>query len=203
MEANRELISAFFCVLHLPPMPVVVYRLDREDNSVVDDSATESSHCIIASMLEWAAMAKNDKANNQRLLAQTDLFEKFKAELLNLQLQTCPAAALYDFYCRHTRLYINTYAATMGETLRFKPLEYVAQGDKLHKNMQGYTKAQFRMFNGGDALSLQDSTQYEELLRKCAAWTQEGLMRENELEGCNARENAVVLEQGLPIDVAE
>jgi hypothetical protein len=199
MEANRELISSFFCVIHLPPLPVVVYRLDRDDSSVVDDSATESSHCIIGSMLEWVAMANNEKANNQRLLAQTNLFDQFKSELINLQLNTCPAGALYDFYCRHTRLYVNTYAATMGEQLRFKPLEHIAQGDKMHKNMQGYTKAQHRIFNDGVGLSLEDSTQYEELLRSCAKWMQEALLK----EGCSLGAKNAISEEAPRIDVAE
>ena len=40
MGANRELLSAYFSVLHLPPLPVVVNRVDREDNAVTDDNAT-------------------------------------------------------------------------------------------------------------------------------------------------------------------
>ena len=183
MGANRELLSAYFSVLHLPPLPVVVNRVDREDNAVTDDNATESSHSIIACMLEWAMMAKCDKANTERMLAQMRLLQAFNEQLSGVDLDSYPAEDLYRFYCDHTRLFINTFSS-VGDTLRFKPLGYVAQDDKIHEAMRGYTKAQFKLHTEGQhSLYLDRSAQYPELLKKCAKWTQERVLKESNEEG--------------------
>jgi hypothetical protein len=212
MAANRELISAYFSVLHLPPLPVVVSRVDREDNTVTDDNATESSHSIIACMLEWAMMAKNDKANNERMLAQMDLLQTFNEQLANFDLKTYPPDDLYQFYCHHTRLFVNTFSS-VGDTLRFKPLCHVAQDDKIHHAMRGYTHAQFKLINGMElSLYLDKSAQYAELLRKCAGWTQERIERETRQEGgqqqvaedaedTEAAEDAEAAEEGEVVEV--
>ena len=39
MDDNRELRAMLFSVIHIPPLPSIVSRLDREDYSIVDDSA--------------------------------------------------------------------------------------------------------------------------------------------------------------------
>jgi hypothetical protein len=186
MAANRELISAYFSVFHLPPLPLVVSRVDREDNTITDDNATESSHSIIACMLEWAMMAKNDKANNERMKAQMELLQTFNEQLSGVDLTTYPAEDLYRFYCDHTLLFINTFSS-VGDTLRFKPFGFVAQNDRIHCAMRGYTKAQFKLHSGGK-LFLDRSVQYEELLRKYAGWTQERVERERQ-EGLQVVEN--------------
>lgn len=176
MDNNRELRSMIFCTIHLPPLPAVVARIDRDDNTVIDDDAVESSHSIIGSMMEWSAMANNEKANTARLMAQTKHFENFKEEMLNMDLNSCTPEVLYDFYGRHTRQWLDTYSK-VGNTLCFKPLHYVVNNDKTHQNMQGYTKAQHCLFTGQrDALSLSNSASYADLMRKCAQWTKESLM---------------------------
>lgn len=174
MDTNRELRSMIFSTIHLPPLPAIVSRLDRDDNAVIDDEATESSHSIIGSMMEWAAMANNEKANSQRLLAQTELLNRFKDELSNMDLETCSREALFDFYSNHTRQWLNTYS-TVGNMLRFKPLHYVARNDKTHKNMMGYTKAQYRLYTGRAPENGTLEDDYSDLLRLCAKWTKASL----------------------------
>jgi len=206
--ANRELISAYFSVLHLPPLPVVVSRVDREDNTITDDNATESSHSVIACMLEFAMMAKNEKANNVRMLAQMDLLQTFNEQLSGVDLTTYPAEDLYRFYCEHTRLFINTFSSeggSLGNTLRFKPFGYVAQNDKIHCAMRGYTKAQFKLHTGGKLdLFLDRSAQYDELVRKCAGWTQVRIEREGRQEGdLHQVVQEAEAEEGEVVEVAE
>jgi hypothetical protein len=184
MDNNRELKFSIFSVIHIPPLPTVVSRVDRDDNTVVDDDAVESSHSIIGSMMDWSAMANNETANRQRMHAQLELFEKFKEELLNIDLKDCTEETLYEFYCGHTRRWLNTYS-TAGNMLRFKPLDYIVTNDKSHQNMRGYTKAQYLMYARRDtnftkdALKIEDSVPYGDLLRKCAQWTQESFNRED------------------------
>lgn len=173
MDNNRELRSMLFSVIHLPPLPAIVSRLDREDCTVLDDDAVESSHSILGSMLEWTAMAKNQAANADRMSLQCALFARFKEDLSRLDPAKCKAEDLYSFYCQHTRAWTNSYSSA-GNMLRFKPLDYVVHNDKTHQNMRGYTKAQYHLFTDGqETLDLDDSVPFVELLRRCAQWTKE------------------------------
>lgn len=173
MDENREIRSMLFSVIHIPPLPAIVSRIDREDNAVLDDEAVESSHSIIGSMLEWSAMANNQASNANRMNLQCALLARFKEDLSRLDPVHCPAEDLYNFYCHHTRAWTNTYS-TVGNMLRFKPLDYVLINDKTHQNMRGYTKAQFHLFTDGkETLELDDSVPYIDLLRRCAQWTKE------------------------------
>ena len=173
MDENRELRSMLFSVIHLPPLPAIVSRVDSENNRVLDDEAVESSHSIIGSMLEWTAMANNQAANDARMKMQLALIGKFKSDLARLSPLTCPAEDLYNFYCHHTRAWLNTYSS-IGSALLFKPLDYVLNNDKSHQNMQGYTKAQYHIFTDGEkTLALDETVTFTDLLRKCAQWTKE------------------------------
>ena len=183
MDDNRELRAMLFSVIHIPPLPSIVSRVDREDNSVVDDSAVESSHSIIGSMLEWTAMANNNAANNNRMNMQCALLAQFRSDLGKLDPLNCPVEDLYNFYCHHTRVWLNSYS-TVGNMMRFKPLDYVLNNDKTHQNMRGYTKAQYHLFTDGkETLELEDSVSYADLLRKCAQWTKEAYEMEANKEG--------------------
>ena len=155
-----------FSAIHIPPLPSIVSQVD-EDNKVVD-SSVESSHSIIGSMLEWTAIANNNAANNNRMNAQCELLAQFKADLTKVNLD-CPED-LYNFYCHHTRAWINTYS-TLGSTMRFQPLDYVLNNDKTHQNMRGYANAQYHILTGKDLIL--DNCSYAGLMRKCAHWTKE------------------------------
>ena len=177
MDDNRELRAMLFSVIHIPPLPSIVSRMDDE-NSVLDAAAVESSHSIIGSMLEWTAMANNNAANVSRMNAQCALLAQFRSDLARLDPLSCPAEDLYNFYCHHTRVWLNSYSA-VGNMMRFKPLDYVLNNDKTHNNMRGYTKAQYHLFTDGEeTLKLEDSVSYPELLRKCAQWTKEAYAAE-------------------------
>jgi hypothetical protein len=173
MDNNRELRSMIFSAIHIPPLPTIVCKVDREDNSVTDYDAVESSHSIIGSMMEWSAMANNLASNDTRMKMQCALLSGFKSDLARIDPANCPAEDLYNFYCFHTRAWANTFT-TSGDMMRFKPLDYVIKNDKTHQNMRGYTKAQFHLFtDGNEDLELDDSVTYTDLLRKCAQWAKE------------------------------
>jgi hypothetical protein len=197
MDNNRELRSMLFSVIHLPPLPAIVSRLDREDNTVLDDEAVESSHSIIGGMLEWTAMANNQAANTQRMNLQCALFTRFKEDLSRLDPARCQAEDLYNFYCHHTRAWINSYTST-GSTLRFKPLDYVLHNDKTHQNMRGYTKAQYHLFTDGqETLDLDDGVPYIELMRRCAQWAKEAYVLERSAKETTAAEEGVTIKDEI------
>jgi hypothetical protein len=208
MDENRELRAMLFSVIHIPPLPSIVSRIDRDDMSVIDDSAVESSHSIIGSMLEWTAMANNQAANNNRMNMQSALLTQFRSDLNKLDLVKCSDEDLYNFYCYHTRAWLNTYSK-VGNMMCFKPLDYVLNNDKTHQNMRGYTKAQYHLFTDGkETLELEDSVQYADLLRKCAQWTKEAYASESMNDGdFSAKSDADITknqpeEQSKSIDIS-
>jgi hypothetical protein len=184
VDNNRELRQMIFCSIHLPPLPTEISRLD--DENVVTGEDVESSHGIMCNILEWAAFVNNENSNARRLLAQNDLLKEFEEGLQrlfsrcsdesssNVYSITCSDDELYQFYCAQTRRWVDTYAP-MGHTLRFKPVGYVAKGDKIHKGMQGYAKAQCMLFQTGDLEDPTiDSMDYVSILRLCARVTLDG-----------------------------
>jgi hypothetical protein len=87
-----------------------------------------------------------------------------------------------QFYCAQTRRWVDTYAP-MGHTLRFKPVGYVAKGDKIHKGMQGYAKAQCMLFERGESEESNiDSMDYVGILRLCARVTFDGFAKQRKKE---------------------
>lgn len=167
MDNNREIRAMLFSCLHLPPLPAVVSKVARDDNLILEDSV-ESSHALIGNMIEWVAMARDHSNNGQRMQEQFALLAQFKEELLRLD-PNCTDEALFEFYCDHTRRWLGCYAK-LGDGARFKPLEYVAVDDKIHRNMQDYCKAQHFHATEGQTLQLAGSVPYAEMLRKCSEW---------------------------------
>ena len=174
MDSHREIRAMLFSVLHLPPLPAVVSKVDRDDNSVLNDSETESSHSLLGSLIDWCAIAQDHRRNADRMKEQYALLEQFKNDLTGLDLPNCGAEDIYGLYCHHTRLWIGSYCK-LGESIRFKPFSDVLHNDKLHKNMCDYAKAQYyHLSEGKDSLELDpDTVTYSDLLRKCSQWTRE------------------------------
>lgn len=161
-----------FSCLHLPPLPAVMLRMERDEDRVTGDDV-ESSHTLIGNLIEWVGLAKDQRLNGQRMLEQFAVLSRFRQDVCKLDLDTCSDEALYEMYCHHTRLWLDCYTKA-GGSARFKPLEYVANGDKIHRNMVDYCKAQYHHFTeGGGELKLEPTVSYRELMRRCARWTQE------------------------------
>lgn len=169
-DANRELRSIMLSLLHLPPLPTVVTALDREDFTILNTDHTESSHTIIASLLEWMATLDNNRLNGERMMAQTALHNSFQEQLAKIDLDG-PIEAIYNFYCHHTRLWVNCYTPA-GNRLLFKPIESVCVGDNVHLAMLSYAKAQYHYFkDGNEELQICDKLSFADILRKCAEWS--------------------------------
>lgn len=167
-----------FSVLHLPPLPTLVFAVDREDNTIIDNNAVESSHTIIASLIEWYAVMNDKDLNMKRMAKQVKCLNEFNAELQKLE-PDCPAEDLYQFYVEHTRKWVETYFN--GYKMFFKNADFVVVGDKMHKTMLDYSKAQYWHFTDGAAsLDISENVPYLELLKKCAAWAQEGQKQNQE-----------------------
>ena len=186
-DANRELRAMLLSLLHLPPMPAIVAVLDREDSTVLSTEHSESSHSILASLIEWTAVLDNTRLNNERMMAQTALQAQFHAELAKLA-PDCSDEAVYGFYCHHTRLWANAYTPIANRML-FKPLDSISVGDKVHTSMLSYAKAQYHhLTDGREELKIADSLPYITILRKCAEWSREWERRAQESNDSEAKE---------------
>ena len=173
MDENRELRAMLLSLLHLPPLPVTVNLVERDDNrAIIDDQHTESSHAIICNLIEWMAAMNVQELNNSRMKKQMTLQAQFLTELHNLDAET-PDETLYTFYCHHTRLWLNSYTA-QGDTIRFKPIDSVSTGDKIHAAILDYAKAQYHHFKeGNETLDIDSKLTFIKILRKCAEWSRE------------------------------
>ena len=169
-DANRELRSVMFSLLHLPPLPAIVTAMEREDCTILSTDEAEPSHAILMSLVEWMAVMDNAKANSERMTAQVMLQAQFHAELAKLAPDVSDEA-MYNFYCHHTRLWANAYTP-LGRRMLFKPLDSISVGDKVHSLMLSYTKAQYQHFKEAD-LEISDRLSYIDMLRKCAEWSKE------------------------------
>lgn len=177
MDENREIRAMLFSCLHLPPLPTVALQVERDEDRVTGDGVT-SSHTLIGYMIEWVGLAKNHTLNTQRMLEQYAMLSQFRQELAGLDLGACTDESLYELYCHHTRLWLGCYTKA-GKGTCFKPLDYVATGDRIHANMIDYCKAQFHHFTEGkETLTLEPSTTYRCMLRKCARWTQQAYSKD-------------------------
>ena len=162
-----------FSVLHLPPLPALVHKVDEDDHSLVVGEKTESSHSLLGNMLDWCAVSQDHDKNMERMAAQVRCVNNFMNELMQLDsevdLRTCNINRIYDLYCRHTREWFWCYGKRMGDQLYTRPWDYVVVGDKVHKNMCDYTKAQFyHMTLGNSRVFVDEKTSYGELMRQCA-----------------------------------
>ena len=178
MDANREVRAMLFSCLHLPPLPAVVSRVGRDDNLILED-AVESSHGLIGNMIEWVALARDHAKDGQRMQEQFALLAQFKADLLGLDLDTCSDEALYGLYCDHTRRWLGCYAK-FGDGARFMPVGHVAAGDRIHRNMQDYCKAQHFHATDGQALHIETSVPYASMLRRCAEWMRHAFLADGD-----------------------
>ena len=167
---DREMKAMLFSVLHLPPLPAVVNLTDSEDHTLVVGEATESSHSLLSNMLDWCAISQDHEKNLERMQSQMGCMSNFLMELKQLDrdcsLKTCPVERIYDFYCKHTRAWFACYNMSLGNQLYTRPWDHVVVGDKVHKNMCDYAKAQF--YHMSMAGSVDERLAYGELLRQCA-----------------------------------
>ena len=167
---NREMHAMLFSALHLPPLPVVVDIVDREDHKIVSDSSAESSHSIIAALIDYSSMAVSKDCNNARMADQFKLLRMFHDDLQKLDLEG-PVEPIYNFFCHHTRLWIASYPVPNSAGTFFKPHDYVVCGDKIHRDMMGYAKSQlYHHTDGKHTLNTTAKVEYLDLLRKCAQW---------------------------------
>jgi hypothetical protein len=159
-------------LLHLPPLPVTVNLVERDDNTVINDQHTETSHAIICNLIEWMAAMDVQSINNKRMGQQMGLQASFQSELRSLDLNASDET-LYGFFCHHTRLWLNSYTE-QGNTIRFKPIDSVSPGDRVHTALLDYAKAQYHHFKQGEeTLDIDSKLPFIKILRKCAEWSKE------------------------------
>jgi len=184
-------------LLHLPPLPVTVNLVERDDNTVIDDRHTESSHAILCNLIEWMATMDVQSINNNRMRQQMTLQAQFHSELRALD-PNATDEMLYNFFCHHTRLWLNSYTE-QGNTIRFKPIDSVSPGDKVHAALLDYAKAQYHHFKeGAETLDIDSKLSFIKILRKCAEWS-----REWNADNAPVRAQEVFVNQELTEDESE
>lgn len=172
MDENRELRAMLLSVLHLPPLPVTVDLVDRDNHRILNDQHTESSHSIICNLIEWMAIMNSSEVNSKRMLTQMALQQQFHSELRAMETGASDEA-LYSFLCHHTRLWLNSYTP-QGDTIRFKPMDSVTTGDPVHAALLDYAKAQYHHFKeGNETLTIEHKLPFMAIMRKCIEWSKE------------------------------
>lgn len=174
MAENREILSMYFSSLHLPPLPMIAQKIDGEDNSVIDDEAVESSHDVLAGLMSFTCSNMTPRDHNERQMHQLKLQHDFYGEVNDIEdIDSMPDAEIYDLYARHTREWMRAYTRKLNNHYAsFKPYDYVANGDKIHAQMQSYAKAQcFLHTNGKTEVQLESSVPYLSMMRMCAKYS--------------------------------
>lgn len=169
--------------LHLPPMPIKVQKIDAEDSTVLSDEAVESSHDIIAGLMAFARHDMSIYENNQRQMLQLQLFHEFYEELDGFEdLDSISDETLYAFYAKHSQAWVRAYTIRINHHLAsFMPYDYVANGDKIHKQTAEYAKAQCLITSGGkNEVEIEESVGYLSLIRMCAKWAREVIQESEE-----------------------
>lgn len=142
MDSAYEIRSMILASTPYPPLPVVVSQV--EDMTVGQETVT-TSHAVLSQCLQTAAVKNDDKANKDRQRRQIEVFQRFLHGLAESGFDLS-GGELYDFYCRHTKLHLETYFDGKETELRFMPLSYIAKGDQVHQRMCEYMAAQSILF---------------------------------------------------------
>ncbi len=141
--------------LPLPPLPVIVQRLD-EDGRVCEE-LLQTSHDIISNLLIHACARNDPKENAERKRRQQEVLRSLIDHMCcRGQLQTIPE--LYETYCDHTRYQISTYIPAGGASppMKFAPLSSVNKGDPTHRRMCDYMAGQAIILDEPNGKSAQD-----------------------------------------------
>ena len=132
--------------LPYPPLPVIVARVEADDERLLEDNTVTTSHALIAQALD-DSMARNDRAlNQQRQISQQTVMQTF-LHAMATEGFFCEPGRLYHIYCQSTLEHIATYFP-VGHPLdiRFHPLSYAVKGDAVHAKMAEYMAGQSLFF---------------------------------------------------------
>jgi len=137
-DSMREIRAMILLSLPYPPLPVATSLLEADDGRLQDEGTT-TSHTFLARCLQGAVERADPRDDEQRRARQTDVLEGFLADVG----KAASAQDVYALYCRCTVQYIATYfPAQHNLGVVFRPLEWVARGDPVHRKMAEYLAAQ-------------------------------------------------------------
>jgi len=154
-DHTQEMRAMILAALPLPPLPVVMERLD-EDNRV-GDQTVQTSHDVFSNLLLHACARNSESENTQRRVAQTRILRSLVDHLANRG-QPQSGLELYGTYCHHTLLHAATYLPDQvgPPPMRFAPLASVVKGDPTHRRMCDYMAAQAVILQEPNGHSAQD-----------------------------------------------
>ena len=166
VDSVREIRAMILVALHLPPLPLVVSKVDP-DSMQSSECVVTTSHSIIAECLNAAAMQNDKRANAVRQKRQQANFRRFLHALAERGFEF-GAKDLYELYCTFTRDHVNTFFPENARTegLRFMPYDYMTKGDGAHKRLCEWVEAQSILFEDPDPVKSEDlaGTELSELL---------------------------------------
>lgn len=154
-DSTQEMRAMILAALPLPPLPVMVQRLD-EDNRVCSETL-QTSHDILSNLLIHACARDCQPENEKRKQKQMEILRSLLDHMCNRgQLQCAPD--LYSTYCYHTKLHASTYIPSDGAmpAFRFADLASVCKGDYVHRKMCDYMAGQAIILDEPNGLSGQD-----------------------------------------------
>lgn len=165
-DHTQEMRAMILAALPLPPLPVVMERLD-EDNRV-DAQTVQTSHDVFSNLLLHACARNSESENTQRRAGQTRILRSLVDHLANRgQPQSAPE--IYETYCHHTLLHAATYLPnqTGPPPMKFAALASVCKGDPTHRRMCDYMAAQAVILQEPNGHSAQDwlCREYADMLR--------------------------------------
>ena len=154
-DSTQEMRAMILSALPLPPLPVVVQRI--EDDGRIASELVQTSHDVLSNLLLHAC-ARNDQGQNaERKKRQHEVLRLLVASMYNKG-EWQPIPDLYHTYCRHTLLHILTYLPPEAPPpgIRFMPLDSVCKGDPTHRRMCDYMAGQALLLGEPNGRASQD-----------------------------------------------
>lgn len=140
-DHTLEMRAMILAALPLPPLPVIMQRLD--DDNRVGTQTVQTSHDVFSNLLLHACARNSESENALRKAGQTRILRSLVDHLANRgQPQSVPE--IYGTYCHHTLLHAATYLPNQvgPPPMSFAPLASVCKGDPTHLRMCDYMAAQ-------------------------------------------------------------
>lgn len=142
-DDNAEIRAMILTALPFPPIPILCRGMSDED-SVLGDEKSITTHDIISKLMENAVNIKDENVHEARRERQQQVLKEFMRELLAAcgDHEVHPPE-LYEIYCKYTIKHIETYFAP-GASVPINLLHYeTVQGkDKVHAKTCDYMAGQ-------------------------------------------------------------
>ena len=154
-----EVRAMILLSLPYPPLPVTAGRVEADEARVKGETVT-TPHTFLARCLHGAVERCDQSADKERRERQQEVMQRFLHQMGTVGFFEGPET-VYSIYCQSTLEHIQTYFRPGHNLdLRFRPLDSVSRGDRVHKKMAEYLAAQSILFEDPVPLGI---AHYEQL----------------------------------------